>query len=200
MMHYWDERRTMALVHAVIYYLFPAILCQNFLCVLLLGLDLNDLNELSWVFSGRSKHSAQAFGPSTFALFSAYSSVILFVTFFHLTPLSPATCLWTPSEAGFYGPIPTLESIFPFLLSPALILVTPDLLLLCQCAWLKCSPGRNKLCEENFLLSAFSSLCSDCSRLCWRWDSCPGGFWLQLLCFSLGVSGSRHGTSHCWII
>lgn len=37
--------------------------------------------------------------------------------------------------------------------------------LLCQCVWLKRSPCRNKICEKSFLVSASSSLCSDC--LCW---------------------------------
>lgn len=73
--------------------------------------------------------------------------------------------------------------------------------------WLKCSPWRNKICEENFMVSAPSSWCTD-SLCCCRRGLCfiffplstPGGFWLQSPCFSLGVSGSRHGSSHCWII
>lgn len=53
----------------------------------------------------------------------------------------------------------------PFVSSLCLILVVPSPQLLVPVCLIKCSLGRNKKCEENFIDSAFSSLCSD--SLCW---------------------------------
>lgn len=133
---------------------------------------------------------------NSLSLFSLSFSLAVF----HLTPLSPSTCPSNPSQSNLYlslhRPISSSCVLFPLPplpCSPALILVVPGPRLLCQCVWLKCSPWRNKICEENFIVSASSSSCADI--LCW-WRR---GFAFYFSFFSLLViSGSSHHVS-LWV-
>lgn len=135
-------------------------------------------------------------------------SLSLFLSFsltvFHLTPLSPTTC---PSKTFTIEPLSftpsphfsscTLFPLPPLPCSPTLILVMPGPQLLCQCVWLKCSPRRNKICEENLIVSASSSLCSD--SLCWSVLVETGGLCFFFFLFPLlVVSGSSHHVS-LWV-
>lgn len=104
---------------------------QNFLYILFPGLELNG----DWSggdFSGASTpQNHLVTDPSHFAQSISLSFIL------HPSHLPPA-CQNIHNRA----------SIFHF--------IAP---LLCQCVWLKCSPGRHKICEENFIVSASSSLC-----------------------------------------
>lgn len=173
------------------------------------GLDLN--GEWSGDFSGEvsTLHNHLVTVPSHFpqSISLSFSLSLSFILHpFHLPPACQHLHNWASIFLSI-APFLLLRPFSPSSSPPNTILVMPSPPLLCQCVWLKCSPGRNKICDENFIVSAFNSLCSD--SLCWRRRdvvllsslfSSPGGFWLQSPCFSLGLFGSRHGTSLCWII
>lgn len=97
-----------------------------FLYILFPGLELN--GECSGDFQWRSEHSAEPFGHRSLTLLLAYFSVFLPFAVFHLTPLSPATCLSKPSQSSLYlfAPSPHFSSCMVF--PPFLLSLAPSLL------------------------------------------------------------------------
>lgn len=112
--------------------------CQNFLySILFPGLELN--GEWSGDFSGEAS-TPQNHLVTDPSHFSQSISLSFSLTVFHLTPLSPATCLSKPSQSSLYLSLHFLllhalssssSPLFPQ--PPALILVMPSPQLLCQC-------------------------------------------------------------------
>lgn len=174
-MHYWDESNTVCLYN-LFFFPFGFVYCRlfsnvkTFFIYCFLDPSLMEGDQENSVEKRALHRTIWSQIPSTsLSLFLCLSTSL---SVFHLTPLSPATCPSKPSQSSLYLSLHLLVSppacSLHFLLSPApptLILVMPGLQLLCQCVWLKCSPRRNKICEENFIVSASSFLCSD--SFCW---------------------------------
>lgn len=138
------------------------------LSLLFPGLDLN--GEWSGDFSGEAStlHNHLVTVPSHFprSISLSFSLSLSFILHpFHLPPACQHLHNWASIFLSI-APFLLLRPFPPSSSPPITILVMPGPPLLCQCVWLKCSPGRNKICDENFIVSAFKSLCSD--SLCWR--------------------------------
>lgn len=154
-------------------------------------------------FQWRSEHSAEPFGHRSLALLSVCVSVFLSHCLSSHTPSHlPPACQTLHNRASIF------HYIAPFLLLHALSTfsspfpppsastpVMPGPQPLCQCVWLKCSPERNKICEENFIVSASRSLCSD--SFCWWRGDLRFLFFFSLFPL-LVVSGSSHRVS-LWV-
>lgn len=126
-------------------------------------------------FQWRSEHSAQPFGDNTLALLSLHFADFLPDTVFHLTPLSPVTCLSTHLQPSCYLSLHRHDTGH----------VT---LLLCQHVWLKCSGRRNKICDKNFMVSGsgFALWCQvegNEISICFYFSGCHifnrGVFWIE---------------------
>lgn len=140
-MCYWDESTKICfnkLLFCWICVLQTILPQQNFLYILFPGLELN--GERSGDFSTLLNHLVTHPSHSSRSILLSFSPAV-----FHLTPLSPATC-HLPVKTFTIKPLSFLashhfSSCKHFPLPP---LVMPSLQLLCQCVWLKCSPGRSK--------------------------------------------------------
>ena len=131
-------------------FFFSSFVFSNFLYILFAGLEPNAEGVRKLASTRHSHRSAAALSPSLPVSLSLSLTCHLPVKTFTIQSLS-------------FIPLPHFSSccIALFLSSsiprsPVLILVMPGP----QCVWLKCSPWRNKICEENFIVSASSSSCT----------------------------------------